>query len=226
MATLSKRILVVEDDPELGAQIRDALERERYVVEWWSEGRSVTAQDLRGLDLVVLDLMLPGLPGLDLLKQVRAVSDVPVLVLSARSETRDKIRAFELGGDDYLTKPFWPGELIERVRARLRRPALARGDVIAVGALEVGVAAHEVRLDGVPIALTPVEFALLHALARRAGEAVTRSWLVEHVLDPEREGGDRTLDVHISRIRKKLGGNAMLQTVWGVGYRLSREGEG
>jgi len=225
VGAVPKRILVVEDDPALGEQIRSTLERVGHAVEWWSEGRPVAAQDLRGVDLVVLDLMLPGVPGMDLLKQIRAHSDVPVLVLSARSETRDKVRALELGGDDYLTKPFWPGELVERVRARLRRPALVRGDALRVGELEIAVSAHEIRFRGELVPLTPVEFDLLLALAQRSGEAVTRGWLVDHVLDPAREGGDRTLDVHISRIRKKLGASNVLRTVWGIGYRLVSEGD-
>jgi two-component system response regulator MtrA len=135
-------------------------------------------------------------------------------------DTADKVRALKLGADDYLTKPFWPDELVERVRARLRRPLLAREGKIDLEELTIDLQAHEVKLAGARVELTPAEFGLLAALARRSGEAVTRRWLVENVLDPEREGNERTLDVHVSRLRKKLGPRSWIETVWGIGYRL------
>jgi two-component system response regulator MtrA len=120
-----------------------------------------------------------------------------------------------------MTKPFWPEELIERVKARLRRPTLQRGDVIDVGGLRIDLAQREVRVDGKPVELTRVEFEFLAALARRPGVALTRGWLVENVLDPDRDGTERTLDVHVSRLRKKLGAGSFVETVWGIGYRLA-----
>jgi DNA-binding response OmpR family regulator len=145
-----------------------------------------------------------------------------VLVLSAKSDASVKVRALELGADDYLTKPFWPEELVARVQARLRRPVLARADRLDVGPITIDVLARRVIVDGRDVELTRVEYDLLTALARRADAAVTRAWIVENVLDPEREGGERTLDVHVSRLRKKLGAHgALVTTVWGVGYRLT-----
>jgi DNA-binding response OmpR family regulator len=175
--------------------------------------------------LVILDLMLPGAHGFDVLKALRASSEVPVLVLSARVDTHDKVRALALGADDYLTKPFWPEELMERVRARLRRPVLSRGSALEIGALRIDPATREVVFEGRSVELTRVEFDLLAALARRPGAAVTRQWLADQVLDPERDGTDRNLDAHMSRLRKKLGAGAPIRTVWGIGYRLSPEDE-
>jgi DNA-binding response OmpR family regulator len=173
--------------------------------------------------LVVLDLMLPGAHGFDLLKEWRRESDLPVIILTARSETHDKVRGFELGGDDYLTKPFWPAELVARVQARLRRPNMS-GDLMEIGPLAIDVEQREAKLDGVSIELTKVEFDILAMLALRKDKAVSRQQLVERVLDEEKDGGERTLDVHVSRIRKKLGEAARhLETVWGIGYRLATE---
>ncbi|MFP2929191.1 response regulator transcription factor [Pyxidicoccus sp. 3LG] len=218
---MGERILLVEDDPQLGAQIVEHLRGAGFEPMWWREGRLLTPGGLPDVSLVVLDLMLPGTYGMDMLKALRTFSEVPVLILSARNDTLDKVRALKLGADDYMTKPFWPEELIERVRARLRRPTLQKADaVVEVGALRIDLQAHEVFVQGQPVELTRVEFALLAALARRPREAVTRQWLVEHVLDPEREGTERTLDVHVSRLRRKLGAMHGVETVWGVGYRL------
>ena len=215
---MSERVLLIEDDRELGAQIVATLHKAGFGVTWWTEGRVPDAADI---DLLIVDLMLPGMYGLDILKALRASSDTPALVLSARNDTSDKIRALKLGADDYMTKPFWPEELVERVRARLRRPTLARNDVIEVGPLRIGVAERQVWVGDRTIELTRAEFDLLATLARRPGAAVTRAALVDAALDAERDGAERTLDVHVSRLRKKLGDAGMIQTVWGVGYRLA-----
>jgi two-component system response regulator MtrA len=219
---MSERILLVEDDRQLGAQIVQHLRGAGYEPLWWTEGRVLAPGELPEVSLVILDLMLPGAYGLDMLKSLRTSSEVPVLILSARNDTLDKVRALKLGADDYMTKPFWPEELIERVRARLRRPTLQRAqEQLELGPLSIHLSAHEVKVRGQPVELTRVEFALLAALARRPGEAVTRQWLVQHVLDPEKEGTERTLDVHVSRLRRKLAPLQCVETVWGVGYRLS-----
>lgn len=218
---MADRVLVVEDDERLGRQVSDTLSEAGYETVWVRDGSSVRPDSVEGTSLIVLDLMLPGEHGLDLLKRLRRESDIPVLVLSARNETADKVRALKLGADDYVTKPFWPDELLARVAARLRRPSLQRSSPVRIGDLTIDVDQRRVTVAGEPVELTRVEFDLLAALARRQGAAVSRTWLAEHVLDPEREGGERTLDVHISRLRKKLGGAAAaIATVWGVGYRL------
>jgi DNA-binding response OmpR family regulator len=218
---MSTRLLLVEDDAELGGQIVQRLRDAGFDPVWWKEGRPLLAGALPDVELVVLDLMLPGRYGMDMLKDLRACSDVPVLVLSARNDTADKVRALQLGADDYMTKPFWPEELVERVRARLRRPTLARGAVVEVGPLRIDLASHEVHVRGERVELTRVEFDFLAMLAERPGAALTRRRLAERVLDPERDGSERTLDVHVSRLRKKLGRGNFVETVWGIGYRLA-----
>ncbi|QRN96431.1 response regulator transcription factor [Archangium violaceum] len=222
---MGERILLIEDDQQLGAQITDFLGRAGFEATWWSEGRPLQPGEAATYRLVILDLMLPGTYGMDILRQLREGSDVPVLILSARNDTADKVRALKLGADDYMTKPFWPEELVERIRARLRRPVMQRQNAVELGGLSVDLESHEVRVQGKPVELTRVEFELLAALARRPGAAVTRQWLVENVLDPEREGTERTLDVHVSRLRRKLGPGKHIETVWGIGYRLG-DGEG
>ncbi|HMV70236.1 MAG TPA: response regulator transcription factor, partial [Myxococcota bacterium] len=208
------RVLVVEDDDALRAQIVGHLEAAGYEVIAWREGHHVHPDAPPDVALVVLDLMLPRVDGLQVLSELRATSDVPVLVLSARDDTQVKVRALKLGADDYLTKPFWPEELVERVRARVRRPVLQRGASFEVGPLRIDVERREVHAHGVPVELTRVEFDLLIALARRPGTPLSRQWLVHNVLDPDREGTERTLDVHVSRLRRKLG-EGMIETVWG-----------
>jgi DNA-binding response OmpR family regulator len=217
---MGERLLLIEDDPQLGAQIAECLGRAGFEPTWWTVGRPLPPGEATAYRLIILDLMLPGTYGLDILRELREGSDVPVLVLSARNDTADKVRALKLGADDYMTKPFWPEELVERVRARLRRPVLQRQSLVEVGTLRVDLDSREVRVLGKAVELTRVEFDLLAALARRRGASVTRQWLAENVLDPEREGTERTLDVHVSRLRRKLGPGKHIETVWGIGYRL------
>jgi len=224
---VTDRILLVEDDEALGRQVVGHLESAGFAVRWLRDGDEAAREDPAPYALAILDLMLPGAYGLDVLKRLRADSDLPVLILSARHDTNDKVRALELGADDFVTKPFWPEELIARVRTRLRRPSLQRQGVLSAGDLDVDVEGRSVAAGGKLIDLTRVEFDLLAALARRPGSAIDRGWLVDNVLDPEREGTERTLDVHVSRLRKKLGTRAMMvQTVWGVGYRLNPDAAG
>jgi DNA-binding response OmpR family regulator len=220
-------ILVVEDDAQLGAQVVEHLQRAGFQTEWWREGRPWPAGEPVPYEMVVLDLMLPGTYGLDLLKDLRAGSEVPVLILSARTGAPDRVRALQLGADDYLTKPFWPEELVERVRARLRRPTLQRAGGVVAGPLSLDPDARTASVEGRALELTRVEFDILLALARRPGAAISRRWFAENVLDPERDGSERTLDVHLSRLRKKLGVEGLIETVWGIGYRLAHgAGEG
>jgi DNA-binding response OmpR family regulator len=218
---MPKRILVVEDDAALGAQVVERLRNAGYDPIWWKEGRRIPPGDLPDVELVLLDLMLPGTYGMDMLKDLRAHSDIPVLVLSARNDTSDKVRALKLGADDYMTKPFWPEELLERVAARLRRPILSRVDCIEVGSLRLDRASRAVTVNGEIIALSRLEYDLLLVLAERPGMAVTRKIIAEKALDPEHDGAERNLDVYVSRLRKKLGSTVSLETVWGIGYRLS-----
>ena len=215
------RILLVEDDEALGRQIVDRLRKSGFEPTWLRTGSAAMEADPSEYSLVVLDLMLPSSHGFDVLKRFREQAEVPVLVLSARNETPTKVRALELGADDYVTKPFWPEELIARVQARLRRPALHKGDVVELGSVRIDLGGRRLFVGTDEVELTRIEFDLLAALAARLGVAVSRQWLVSNVLDPDRDGTERTLDVHVSRLRKKLGAGAdKVVTVWGVGYRL------
>ena len=216
------KVLLVEDDDALAAQVRGHLEGIGCQVDWLADGDAARGVDPGDYELVVLDLMLPGTYGMDLLKLYRTKSDVPVLVLSARQDTADKVRALKLGADDYLTKPFWPDELIARARARLRRPELRREDGRQrVGAMVLDSDARTVVVEDAQVELTKAELDVLLTLARRPGSAMTRRALVEAALD---QGSERTLDVHVSRLRKKLGiAGAQVVTVWGIGYKLLEE---
>lgn len=191
------RILVVEDDPRLGAEIRDSLSGEGFEVTWLQDGGKALYEQPDHYHLVVLDLMLPNAHGFDILKKFRETSDVPVIILTARAETYDKVRGFKLGGDDYLTKPFWPEELVARAHARLRRPTIEKEADRTVGPVSIDFDSRIVTNDGSPIDLTRVEFDILAALAKRPGAAVSRRQLVDRCLDEEREGTERTLDVHV-----------------------------
>ena len=223
---MGERILVVEDDEQLGAQITERLRGEGFDVEWLKDGDAAAKTDPKPFALVVLDLMLPGTYGLDVLKRIRAVSEVPVMILTARDHPADRVRGLELGADDYVTKPFWPEELVARVRARLRRPVMSRSETLTVGALHIDLGARRVEVGGTEIELTKVELDLLATLVRRPGQAITRAALVDKVLDPERQGNERTFDVHVSRLRKKLGAEGKrVATVWGIGYRFDLEDE-
>lgn len=216
-----QRILLIEDDPKLGRQIVEHLNEAGFDTNWLQNGDAALTAAYRGLALVILDMMLPGAFGLDVLKHIRTQSDVPVLVLSAKTDATVKVRALDMGADDYLTKPFWPEELVARVNARLRRPAMQRAGSIEAGDLRIDIESRRASVKNEAVELTRVEFDLLLALARRPGAAIPRSWLCDNVLDPEREGTERTLDVHVSRLRKKLGTcGEWISTVWGVGYRL------
>ena len=222
--TMTQSVLLVEDDTALGQQIVAHLEKAGFATTWWEVIKPWDASTLQ-FGLVILDLMLPNGYGLDALKALRAHSQTPVLILSARNDTHEKVRALKLGADDYMTKPFWPEELVERVRARLRRPILQYETVYMAGGVRLDLQARSANWAGVPIELTRVEFELLLALAKRSGQAISRQGLVEQVLDPDRAGTERTLDVHISRLRKKVGGACVIETVWGIGYRLKNENE-
>jgi len=219
---VSNRILLVEDDVALGQQVVQTLSQAGFDPQWVQDGDAARDLDPDDYRVIVLDLMLPGTYGMDLLKRYRMKSEVPVLILSARDDTADKIRGLKLGADDYVTKPFFPEELVARIQACLRRPNLVGTERLVVGAIQVDLERREVSNAAGSLSLTPVEFEILALLARRKGSAVTREALVDAALDPAQDGSRRTLDVHISRLRSKLGKDSIqLETVWGIGYRLS-----
>ena len=218
---MPNRILLVEDDEALGRQVCDTLSRAGFDPHWVRDGDAARELDPNTYSVVVLDLMLPGTYGMDLLRLYRRRSEVPVLILSARDDTADKIRGLKLGADDYVTKPFFPEELVARVQACVRRPNLVGSDQAAAGSIRIDLERRVASTSAGALSLTPVEFDILALLVRRKGSAVSRDAIVDAVLDPSLDGSRRTLDVHISRLRTKLGDAAgQLETVWGIGYRL------
>jgi DNA-binding response OmpR family regulator len=231
--TSSLSVLLVEDDLRLAALTREYLEGHGLAVVHVADGRRGLDEALRTrFDAVLLDLMLPGKDGLEVCRELRGRSDVPILVLTARGEEADRVLGLELGADDYLAKPFSPRELLARIRAVTRRARGKAGpsrEVVQVGGLLVDPAARRVTLDGVEIALTGYEFSLLEALARRAGRVLSREQLMELAKGNAEDAFDRSIDVHVSRLRQKLGDDPkrprLLKTVRGAGYLLAGEGE-
>ena len=224
--------LLVEDDNRLAGMVAEYLTGHGVVVTRAADGNAGLAEALRTrYDVVLLDLMLPGKDGLEVCRGIRARSDVPVIVLTARGEEADRVLGLELGADDYLSKPFSPRELLARMRAVVRR---ARGqvgpavEVVRVGALALDPSVRRATLDGREVALTGYEFSLLYALASRAGRVLSREQLIELAGGSSEEAFDRSVDVHVSRLRQKLGDDPrsprMLKTVRGAGYMLAAEG--
>ncbi|MEX2645892.1 MAG: response regulator transcription factor [Gaiellaceae bacterium] len=221
------RALVVEDEAPLAALVRSYLEREGFEVATAGDGE--TAVELareRSPDVIVLDLMLPGIDGIEACRRIRAFSDAYVVMLTARAEEVDKIVALSTGADDYVTKPFSPGELVARIRAMLRRPRAASPEgepPRRFGDLTVDPLAREVRQDGEPVELTRLEFDLLDALSERPRLAFSRRQLLERVWGPW-FGDEHVVDVHVANLRRKLGDDARrpryILTVRGVGYRI------
>ena len=230
-------ILIAEDERELNALVRQHLEAEGHrVVQAFDGPTAVVSAQQERPDLVILDWMLPGLDGLEVCRRLRRQSIVPILMLTARAEEVDRVLGLEVGADDYLTKPFSIRELLARVRAILRRVELmrdagaaadARPPVVVDGPLRIDVGEHVASVDGRALELTPKEFDLLTLLARNAGRAFARDYLLEQVWGFDYAGLDtRTVDTHVLRLRKKLGAlEDRIETVWGIGYRFARSGE-
>jgi DNA-binding response OmpR family regulator len=225
------RILIVDDDVELCGLLAERLSSEKFVIEAVHDG-------LHGLEralseehaLIVLDLMLPRMGGLDVLRRVRAQSPVPVLILTARGEDSERILGLEIGADDYLPKPFNPRELIARIRAILRRASRGTSATspLVVGDIRLDPAAREAWLNGAPLNLTGVEFTLLEMLLLNAGRIVTREHLTESVLGRKLGSFDRVIDVHVSNVRKKLGPTRegeWIKAVRGSGYLFAVRSE-
>lgn len=228
---MSEVILIVEDEPKMVKLARDYLERSNYQVISAGDGRTALAmfRDERP-NLVVLDLNLPGMDGLDVCRALRRESDVPIIMLTARVEEMDRLIGLELGADDYITKPFSPRELVARVRAVLRR---VKGDVyqpglLRSGDLEIDMQGHRVSRDGAEISLSRTEFNLLSLLAQHPGQTFTRAQLLNRLHGIAYDGYDRSIDAHIKNLRRKLepdpANPQYIQTVYGVGYKFEDDG--
>ncbi len=214
------KILLVEDEDSIAEPLAEALGREGYAVD-----RVATAADALASaepDLVLLDLRLPDADGLDVCRQLRARSAVPIIVVTARGEETDRVVGLELGADDYVVKPFGSRELIARIRAVMRRlqaPAGRRAS-LRVGRLEVDERSRRAAIGGRELRLTPKEFELLAALARDPGAVLSRRRLLEEIWETSWYGSSKTIDVHVAALRRKLGDAGLIETVRGVGFRL------
>ncbi|TMC91678.1 MAG: response regulator transcription factor [Chloroflexi bacterium] len=227
MAGVSSKVLVIDDEDHIVELARLYLTREGYEVEGVGDGAEALSRfgQIKP-DLVVLDIMLPGVDGLTICKEIRKHSQVPIIMLTARDEVTDKVVGLEVGADDYLTKPFHPQELVARAKALLRRARVEPDapQLIRAGKLEVDLERHEVRHGKARVQLRPKEFDLLALLARHPGRVYQRSELLDLVWGYDFPGYTRTVDVHVQQVREKLASAGVvdpsIHTVWGVGYRL------
>lgn len=225
MGSQQATIVVVEDDPNIADLLDMYLRRDGHRVVQATDGESaLKAVERERPALVVLDIGLPGMvDGFEVCRRIRSSNSVPVMMLTARGDEIDRVLGFELGADDYVTKPFSPREIAARVKAILRRaagPPPGRPAILAIGDLEIDLARREARVSGNPVSLATREFDLLAYLGENAGLALSRQQILDGVWGPGWYGDHRTVDVHVGQLRKKLGDALALSTVWGVGYRL------
>lgn len=219
------KILLVEDETEIGELIKNGLEKEGFVLDYCQDGDSGMEHAMtRSYDAIVLDVMLPGRSGLEILKVIRAGhNNVPVIIITARGETEDRIEGLDLGADDYLPKPFFVEELIARLRAIWRRSSETGMSVLSVGPLSANLMKREVVRSGVQIEMTPKEFSLLAFLMRAPGRVLTRTQILEQVWGYHFDPGTNLVDVYIRRLRSKIDieeGVPLIETLRGVGYRM------
>ncbi|MDI9520689.1 MAG: response regulator transcription factor [Bacillota bacterium] len=220
-------IFVVDDDPNIAALIRLYLEQEGYEVRHYARGdEALLALRQRDADLILLDIMLPGVDGWDVCREVRKTSKVPIIMLSAKEDTFDKVKSLELGADDYITKPFDPKEMLARVKAVLRRSASTESTdgALRFPGLTISISSYEVTFNGEAVAMPPKELELLHFLALHQNQVFTREQLLEKVWGFDFFGDSRTVDVHVKRLREKLPDSERfgwsIRTVWSVGYKF------
>lgn len=216
-------VLVLEDEPKLARLLLDYLGAAGYATRWLADGREVAAAVAEKMpDLVLLDLMLPGRDGLSICRDLRAISEVPIVMVTAKVEEIDRLLGLELGADDYVCKPFSPRELVARVKAILRRSQ--RGQPIDPKVLKIEQATYRASFRGATLDLTPVEFRLLVALAEHPGQVFSRDRLLDRLYTDHRVVTDRTVDSHIKNLRRKLEhaapGQEPIRSVYGVGYKL------
>ena len=214
-------VLLVEDEPSVGELIRGYLARDGYRVIWVRSGEEALAElDRHPVRLVLLDIGLPGIDGFDVCRAMRARSQVPILMLTARDEEPDRVVGLEVGADDYVTKPFSPRELVARMKAVLRRSEpQGRQEVLTLGDVLVNRETHDVTVEGRPVELTAKEFELLAYFLANPNVVLSRDLLLDRVWGVEYPGGTRTVDVHVAQVRRKLGRPGLIRTLRGTGYK-------
>lgn len=221
---MAAKILVVDDDPAISEMLTIVLQGEGFAPIVVGDGlEAVKAAKELSPDLILLDLMLPGMNGIDVCKEIREYSNVPIVMLTARTDTVDVVLGLESGADDYIHKPFKPKELVARVRARLRHSPDERPDTVEVADLDIDVRGHQVKCNGEEIALTPIEFELLVTLASKPRQVFSREQLLEQVWGYRKSSDTRLVNVHIQRLRSKIEVDPddprIIQTVRGIGYK-------
>jgi two-component system OmpR family response regulator len=218
------RILIVDDDPHIRELVRRFLRNDQFDVHEAADGlEALKVLDSFRADLVILDVMMPNLDGWELCRRLREQGDVPVLFLTAKRETSDRIKGFQLGSDDYLVKPFEPLELVARIKALLRRYGIATSQSVQLGELQMNRKTYQVTVHGAPVTLPPKELDLLFKLASSPGRTYSRDQLIEDIWGFDFGGNERTLDVHISRLRERFpeGKHSFrIRTIRGLGYRI------
>ena len=225
---MTDQLLIVDDDPGLRELLADYLGRNGFRVSGVADGRGLwAALEREPVDLVILDLMLPGVSGLDVCRQIRKESETPILMLTARDEETDRLIGLELGADDYVSKPFSPREVVARAKAILRRSRKTpeKTEPFKIGKFIVDTAGYTVSDEGSPVDLTPTEYRIFELLATHPGQVFTRFQLVEQIQGVAFEGYERTIDAHVKNLRRKIDDNPkdprIIQTVYGVGYKFA-----
>ena len=220
-------ILIVEDEKKISGIVKTYLEKESYDVTIAETGKQALGILEKGFSLIILDLMLPDMDGEEICRVIRQGSDIPVIMLTAKSGEEDKIAGLGLGADDYVVKPFSPRELVARVKAHLRRSRKSREEILSFnqGSLKINTANYEVFRDNAQVIMTPTEFKILVALAENPGRVLTRDQIVNLVQGYDFEGYDRTIDAHIKNLRQKVEKHSkepeLIKTVYGVGYKFT-----
>ncbi|GBG09877.1 DNA-binding response regulator [Paenibacillus agaridevorans] len=223
-------ILVADDDPHIRELVRLILEKEGYLVSETSDGAEAMAlMGASPADLAIIDLMMPNMDGWELCRHLRKDHDLPILMLTAKGELNDKLRGFHIGADDYLVKPFDPAELAVRVRALLKRYRIASSQQITVGGIMMDRGTYQLKVNGEPHNIPPKEFELLFMLMSHNGRTLSRGSLIESVWGYDFDGNERTLDVHVNRLRERFAdwnASIKIRTIRGLGYRLETEAAG
>ena len=220
----SIKILVVDDESRMRKLVRDFLVKSNYSVLEAEDGEQAVDlfMETKDIALIILDVMMPKLDGYGVAKEIRKVSDVPIIMLTAKSDERDELKGFEVGVDEYITKPFSPKILVARVEAVLRRSISSdAGEVISFAGIEMDIAAHIVRVDGEPVELSYKEFELLNYFLVNKGVALSREKILNNVWNYDYFGDARTIDTHVKKLRSKLGQKGdLIKTIWGMGYKF------
>ncbi|MEK4714022.1 MULTISPECIES: response regulator transcription factor [Sporosarcina] len=220
----SSTIMIIDDEPQMRKLIRMFLEKEGYTVVEATDGiHALSLIDQTNPQLLLVDVMMPFMDGFTFAKEIKRTSTIPLIFLSAKGDEWDKIQGLKLGGDDYIVKPFLPGELLARIESVLRRSYqnIPVADTLTVGPLVIDNGAHTVSLNGKPLLLTLKEFGMLHVLAKNKGRVYSREQLLHIVWGEEHQSSERTVDTHIKTLRLKMGNNGdLIETVWGIGYKF------